>query len=41
MVNAGRDSWSTSGPTPRLKQVYLEYDAQDHVQTALEDLQDG
>ena len=38
MVEGGRDLWILSGPTPLLRQGHPEH-AQDHAQTAVEDLQ--
>ena len=39
MVEAGRDLWRSSGPTPLLKQGHLGQVASDHVQIAFEYLQ--
>jgi len=36
MAEVGKDLWRSSGPTPLLKQGYLEPVAQDHVQMVLE-----
>lgn len=41
LVEVGSDLWSSSGPTPPLKERHLEPVAQDHVQTAFEYLKGG
>ena len=41
LVEVGQDLWTSSGPTPLLRQGHLEPVAQDRVQVAFEYLQGG